>query len=194
MAPASNYFDFFGLPHKLNVDLKDLESRFYSLSRKFHPDLFARRPAAERQSSLDATAILNDGYRVLKDPILRAEYILTAHGFPIGEQKSSNVPPELLEEVFELNMALEEIRGGDESVRPQLEAARQKFLAMRDDSDRELAEQFTRYDASEDRVALEQIRSILNRRRYIRNLITEVEKELAYAPLVAGQTLTGSRP
>ncbi|MEO7653837.1 MAG: Fe-S protein assembly co-chaperone HscB [Bryobacteraceae bacterium] len=177
--PPSNYFDFFGLPHNLNIDAKDLEARFYSLSRKFHPDLFARRPAEERQYSLDATAILNDGYRVLKDPVLRAEYILTAHGFPIGEQKSSNVPPELLEEVFELNMALEEIRGGDESVRPQLAEARQKFLAMRDESDGELSAQFSSYDGNKDHAALEQIRSILNKRRYIRNLIGEVEKERA---------------
>ena len=53
-------------------------------------------------------AILNDGYRVLRDPIKRAEYLLAQEGFDIGEQRSKNVPPELLEEVFELNMLLEE--------------------------------------------------------------------------------------
>ena len=40
----------------------------------------------------------------------RAEYLLTEEGFPIGEQRSKDVPPELLEEVFELNMVLEELR------------------------------------------------------------------------------------
>jgi molecular chaperone HscB len=91
------------------------------------------------------------------------------------------VPPELLEEVFELNMALEELRGGDDSARGALEDARNKFTGMRDGIDRELAEQFRKYDATRDRNVLGEIRGILNRRRYIRNLVNEVEKELTGA-------------
>ena len=97
-----NYYDFFEIPHHLSIDLKDLEGRFYALSRKWHPDRFARAGAEERQQALDASAILNDGYRVLRDPIQRANYLLKENGFDIGEQQSKEVPPELLEEVFEL--------------------------------------------------------------------------------------------
>jgi molecular chaperone HscB len=171
----SNYFDFFGIPHKLNLDSKDLEARFYALSKQWHPDRFVRAGAAERRESEDATATLNDGYRTLKEPISRAEYLLKEHGFDIGEQKSSNVPPELLEEVFELNMALEEI----ETSRPQLAEARQRFLAMREELDRELNAEFAAYDATQDRVVLERIRGLLNRRKYIRNLVNQMEKALA---------------
>src|SRR5262245_53211805 len=177
MAPPANYYDFFGLPHKLNLDSKDLESRFYALSKQWHPDRFARASPAERRRSENATATLNDGYRTLKDPIARAEYLLKEHGFDIGEQKSSHVPPELLEEVFELNMALEEA----ESSRPQVEVARQKFTAMREEIDRELLAQFAVYDEREDKATLEKIRSILNRHKYIRNLVSHVEKALAAA-------------
>src|SRR5258708_36640877 len=145
MAPSANYFDFFGLPHKLNLDSKGLESRFDALSKQWHPDRFARASPDQRRMSEDATATLNDGYRTLKEPVLRAEYLLKEHGFDIGEQKSNNVPPELLEEVFELNMALEEI----ESSRPQLEEAKAKFTAMSDDLDRELTAQFAAYDQNE---------------------------------------------
>jgi len=63
MSPPSNYFDFFGLPRKLNLDSKDLESRFYALSKQWHPDRFARGSADQRRISEDATATLNDGYR-----------------------------------------------------------------------------------------------------------------------------------
>jgi molecular chaperone HscB len=174
-----NYFDFFGLPRKLTVDLKDLEQRFYKLSRQWHPDRFARASAKERQKAEESTALLNDGYRTLRDPVARAEYLLKQHGLDIGEQKSSNVPPELLEEVFELNMALEELRHGDEDARPQLEEAREKFAAMRAAIDAGLQSQFAGYDDSGDLAVLEQIRAVLNRRRYIRNLLREVEKELA---------------
>lgn len=177
--PTSNYYDFFGLEHKLELDGKDLERRFYQLSRCLHPDVFFRRNPQERQYSLEATAILNDAYRTLRDHVSRAEYLLKEHGFDIGEQKSQNVPPELLEEVFELNMALEELRGGDADARPQLEGAREKFAAMRDHTDQQLRAEFSEYDRTGTRSSLEQIRGILNRRKYIRNLVMEVEKELA---------------
>ena len=172
---ASNYFDFFGIPHKLNLDGKELESRFYALSKRWHPDRFARGTPNQRRISEDATAILNDGYRTLKEPVLRAEYLLKERGFDIGEQKSGNVPPELLEEVFELNMALEEA----ESSRPELEAARDKFTAMSEDVDRELLSQFAAYDELGNQATLEKIRAILNKRKYIRNLVNQVEKALA---------------
>jgi molecular chaperone HscB len=177
----ANYYDFFGLPHLLDLDLKDLEQRFYGLSRQYHPDLYTLKSREEQQYALDATALLNDGYRTLRDPLARAEYLLKENGFDIGEQGSKNVPPELLEEVFELNMALEELRGGDDSARPALEQARDKFTGMRRDVDTQLKEKFAAYDRTLDRGALEEIRGILNRRRYIRNLVNEVERELSGA-------------
>jgi molecular chaperone HscB len=177
----SNYYDFFGVEHRLNLDLKDLEKRFYALSRQYHPDRFTLKSRDEQQYALDATSILNDAYRTLRDPLARAEYLLKENGFDIGEQGTKNVPPELLEEVFELNMALEEMRGGDESARPALEEARDKFLAMRNEIDRELAAKFADYDAARDAAVLGEVRGILNRRRYVRNLVNEVEKELAGA-------------
>lgn len=173
----ADYFEFLGLGRKLVIDPKDLEQRYYKLSRQWHPDLFARKSEAEKQRALDNTALLNDAYRTLRDPISRAEYVLTQAGLDVAQQNTSNVPPELLEEVFELNMALEELRSGDEDARPQLEQARMKFLEMRDQSDRELEEQFKAHD-SDAPGAIAAIRSILNRRNYIRNLVNEVEKTL----------------
>jgi len=174
----SNYYDFFGLEHKLDLDLGDLEQRFYALSRKFHPDHFTLKSREEQQYALDASSILNDAYRTLREPLARAGYLLKENGFDIGEQGSKNVPPELLEEVFELNMALEELRGGDSTARAQLADAHKKFVAMREEADRELAAKFSEYDRTKDRGVLEQIRSVMNRRKYIRNLVNEVEKEL----------------
>lgn len=177
----SNYYDFFGLEHRLDLDLKDLEKRFYALSRQYHPDGYTLKSREEQQYALDATAVLNDAYRTLRDPLPRAEYLLKENGFDIGEQGSKNVPPELLEEVFELNMALEELRGGDDSARPALEDARNKFVGMRGQIDGELQAKFAEYDRTRGSNVLAEIRGMLNRRRYIRNLVNEVEKELTGA-------------
>lgn len=174
-APPKDYFQFFGLERKLFLDTKDLQNRFYELSRKLHPDRFTRKPEQEKANSLEASSILNDAYRVLREPVARAEYLLKHEGFDIGEQRSKDVPPELLEEVFELNMALEELRMGDEDARGAIEDARRKFIAMREAIDVEIEELFKKYDKAEDRAVLQKIRGVLNRRRYVRNLVSEVE-------------------
>src|SRR5579875_1287200 len=135
---SKNFFEFFGIDRKLLLDPDVLQKRFYELSRNWHPDRFSRKSADEQAQALEATAVLNDGYRTLRDPVKRAEYLLTEEGFPIGEQRSKDVPPELLEEVFELNMALEEMRSGDESARPQLEDAKGTFVNLQAQIDREL--------------------------------------------------------
>jgi len=166
-----NYYEFLRLERKLALDSKELEKRFYSLSREYHPDMHSRKGPAERLQAEENSALLNDAYRALRDPITRAEYLLKLEGFDIGEQGSKDVPPELLEEVFELNMALEELSSGDEDAIPQLEAARQRFLGMRGELDREMQQKFEEWDRTGSRDVLAAIRSMLNRRKYITNLI-----------------------
>jgi molecular chaperone HscB len=169
---SPDYFELFGLPGNLEVDLADLEKRYYQLSRKWHPDLFARKSAEERALAEESSAILNDAYRTLKDPVRRAEYVLGRNGLDVAQ---ASAPPDLLEEVFELNMALEELREGDETARPQLIEARTRFTAMREEADRQLLAEF----ANNETETLGRIRAILNRRRYIQNLVRDVEKSLS---------------
>jgi molecular chaperone HscB len=180
--PVVDYFAFFGFEKSLTLDADELQRRYYMLSRQLHPDRYTRATETERNFSLEATSILNDGYRVLRDPVQRAEYILKESGFNIGEQRSKDVPPELLEEVFDLNMALDELREGDTDAIPQLEESRKRFADLQNEVDAELHEKFLQHDAApelERHEILSSIRSILNRRRYIRNLIQEVNKEFA---------------
>jgi molecular chaperone HscB len=160
-----DYFEFFGMERRLAPDPKELEKQFYALSRELHPDRFARRSAEERERALEDSATLNDAYRTLRDSIARAQYLLKLEGFDIGEQGSKDVPPDLLEEVFELNMAIEEADA------PQLEASRKRFEAMRDSIDSELQAKFSEWDARHERQTLTEIRAILNRRKYVTNLI-----------------------
>jgi molecular chaperone HscB len=173
-----DYFSAFGLEPKLTIDVDDLQTRFYKLSREHHPDRFARATAEAQQKALDMTSLLNDGLRVLKDPVKRAEYVLSSKGMVIAEQRGKDVPPELLEEVFELNMALEELRSGDDSARPQIEAAQKNFMEIRSEIDGELQQLFAEYDRTQSPDALTRMRGILNRRRYIENLIAEAAKTL----------------
>ena len=89
-AAPVNYFSFFGLPRKLNLDVAALERDFYALSRKLHPDLYAQSSEAEqRQWSLEKSSQLNDAYRILKDPVTRTQYLLELEGVQLEEQSSA---------------------------------------------------------------------------------------------------------
>jgi molecular chaperone HscB len=139
--PGGDYFSVFGLQPRLNLDLPALEHEFHRLSRKVHPDRFARAGDNERQWSLADTALLNDAYRTLKDPLRRTEYLLKLEGAEVGageeskERKSARAPADLLEEVFDLNMQLEEMRMArelgetDQALETSLFQAKRKFDA-----------------------------------------------------------------
>ena len=200
-----NYFAQFELPRHLNVDTAALEKSFYAQSRRLHPDRFASRPLAEQEAALAASSQLNDAYRTLRDPIARTEYLLALEGIQLEEQsraatdaaraagteKKQVAPPDLLEEAFELNMQLEEMRmarqmgDDDPQTRADLEAARTKFTAMLNDSQQQLESLWSQWDTAEDAndpaardAAKQSMVALLNRRSYIRNLVRDVNAAL----------------
>jgi molecular chaperone HscB len=195
---GSDYFHVFGLEHGFNVDLAALENEFHRLSRKLHPDRFARAGEIEQQWSLADTALLNDAYRTLKDPISRTEYLLKLEGAEIGEEFSgqdratngknpSRVPADLLEEVFELNMQLEEMRMArktgeeDPALEASLKEAKQKFdgLTVASDEDlRNLWKVWDEGDATARQAAQKKMVALLDRRRYLNNLVRDVNEVL----------------
>src|SRR3954467_9653824 len=195
------HFEFFGLRKKLNLDESRLQQDFYALSRKLHPDVYARATGNEQEWSLQKTSQLNDAYRTLKDPITRTQYLLLLEGIQLeeqsksatdaarqsGEEKKQVVPPELLEEVFELNMQLQELKMGerDPETLAQLESAKKNFEQKLDDSNFELRKHWDAWDSSRDqasqKAAMDQMVALLNRRSYIRNLVRDVNEALTVA-------------
>jgi molecular chaperone HscB len=198
-----DYFSFFGLPWKLNVDVAALERDFYDLSRRLHPDLNARAGSREQEWSLEQSSLLNDAYRTLKDPIKRTQYLLHLEGVELEEQsrsateqarstgqtKKQIVPPDLLEEVFDLNMQLEELRvnkkvgDSDPALIAEIEKQKQSLEAKHEALLDELQDKWKSWDrlidhgtaAIEERAQVrDKMVDVLNRRNYIRNLLRDV--------------------
>ena len=200
-----DYFVFFELPRKLTLDVVALEKQFYTMSRRLHPDRFTAKTLAEQEVALAQSSLLNDAYRTLKDPILRMQYLLKLEGVELEEQskaateaarasgveKKQVVPPELLEEVFELNMQLQEMRaanqmGEDEpELRRDLMTAKDAFDAKMVETQAELEGLWTVWDAGVDAGdearktrAKEAMVALLNKRSYLRNLVRDVNDAL----------------
>src|SRR5215470_8028608 len=141
---GTDYFALFGLPRKLWIEMGELEQKFLQLSWKLHPDNFVNATEQERELSLKRSSELNDAYRTLKDPVARVEYLLAIEGERKEGEKKQHAPPELLEEVFELNESLDELREAKTSgedlaeLKARLEAAEKSFQEKLNELDSQL--------------------------------------------------------
>jgi molecular chaperone HscB len=194
-----DYFQFLGVPRRLNLDMQDLERRFRELSRKFHPDYYYNATPTERLASLERSSYLNDAYRALRNPVSRIEHLLAIEGLPSPKSEGAStgsaqakVPPALLEEVFALNEELDEIREQRESgadpatLRARLDAARKPIDRKREEHEQQLRALSDEWDAlpsdaapDRKRSTLTALRERLLERNYINNLLAAIDREAA---------------
>ena len=207
----TDYFSFFGLPHKMNLDAAVLEREMYALNRRLHPDLYVRSSPQEQAWSLELSSQLNDAYRTLRDPIARTEYLLRLEGMKPEEQskqatqrardaggaKAQLVPPDLLEEVFEINLQLEALRAhrklahSDAALVRDVQQAKEVFEQKLQAVGTQLRACWDEWDALITRAecgeavspealrgACRQMLETLNRRKYIANLVREIRAAL----------------
>jgi molecular chaperone HscB len=205
-----NFFEVFGLPRKLAIDSAELQRRFYALSRQHHPDVHQEAAADERARVLEQSARVNAAYRALKDPIARVEYLIrleegreTSEGDETvdghGTSRSMAVdghgmsrsmakpkaPPELLEEMFEIQEARQAARAGvlDDATRATLVEQRERLMARRADQDARITGPLSAaWDAAsspDDRVkTLAAFKSALATRAYLRTVIDDLGEAL----------------
>jgi molecular chaperone HscB len=122
---GADLFAVLGLPARYAVDLAAGEAAYKDQSRQVHPDRYATADPRARRASLARTVQLNQAWRTIKDPVRRAEYLLTRAGIDIGgkqptpgsdEKRTMEVaaPPAFLMEILELNDELAAaLRKGD---------------------------------------------------------------------------------
>ena len=174
-----NYFEVFGFPEILNIDLNSLERKFHELSRQYHPDYFTTGSAEEKQKALRMTALLNDAYRTLRHPVRRVEYLLDVEGF---KPDGSKVPKSFLMEMFEINEQVEELKSGSASPE-QVAAVRSEIESRAALFDSQLAAASSEWDRlvsaavskAELNSQLSKLTEILSSSSYIRNLERDLE-------------------
>jgi molecular chaperone HscB len=188
-----DYFTCLGLPRLLTINPKELESRFYQLSRTFHPDFYQTKPDSEQAISLGNSALLNTAYRTLKDPFRRAEYLLRLEAGSAKDIRTSP-PADLFEEILALQEDIEEFKSAagerdaarTDELRARLRAHRDNLEQRQRDMEARLAELFAAWDALQGRpgpcaeagpersMVLDEIRGILSTRTYLINILTDL--------------------
>ncbi|HLI64588.1 MAG TPA: hypothetical protein VKV05_14430 [Terriglobales bacterium] len=184
-APLAAELDCFaalGLPQRLTLDPAQLEHLYHDLGRRLHPDRFANQPAAVQAASLKSTALLTRAFRTLREPVSRGLYWLELRGEKLSAD-NKQVPPTLVELIFELQEALAELRTAAPAERDGLVAAmrqrRQELTEALAGALRELTANFARWDEGGDPVHLtRELKEILSHIAYLRSVLRDVDREL----------------
>jgi molecular chaperone HscB len=192
--PVSKELDYFtclGFPRRLTIDQRELEGKFYELSRAFHPDFYQNKSADEQTISLGNSALLNTAYRTLRDPIERAEYLLDLEAGSVKQIRNSP-PAELFEEILELQDTLNEYRAAgrtsdnESTLRAKLQSERSTLEQRQQDMESALQQLFVQWDALQDRGEatgqaraernriLKEMRENLSNRTYVKNIVSDL--------------------
>lgn len=134
-----DYFTLFGLPAQYPLDVQALATRFQDLQRQFHPDRFASRPQAEQLAAVQQSATINQAWQTLRNPLSRAEYLLSLHGFDLASEQHTVRDTAFLMEQLELREELDEIERAEDSGR--LEAFQKRVKRMYDARHQQMVEQ-----------------------------------------------------
>jgi molecular chaperone HscB len=182
-----DHFEVFGLPRRLGIDLAQLQRKFYELSRQSHPDFHQAAPPERRAEILEASARLNAAYRALRDPIARIEYLVRleeGRDTKEGAAVKPKAPPELLEEMFEIQEALQAARAGglDAASRDTLAGQRDRLMGRYRDGEARLrgplSEAWDRAGAGERAAVLAAFKEALATRAYLRTVIDDIDEAL----------------
>ncbi len=170
----STYFDCFGLAPCLALDLNALQTEFYRLSRLTHPDKFALASTQQQLLAARWSTWINRAYQTLRDPILRAQYLMELSGLTPPENDRS-VPLELAEQYFDLQDLLQE-PGGIE----KLQAFRKDLESRQNAWQTEWAALELEWEAAADRKKLlERLAKHLTLRRFLLSMTADIDRKLS---------------
>jgi molecular chaperone HscB len=164
-----NPFAVLGIAPRFDLDLTSVEKTHRELSRALHPDRYAGAGASERQAALSKAVEVNEAWRVVKDPIRRAEAVFALAGIPVGERTEPPASPALLMDVMELREELDLARN-------KKDRARVESLVTRVKAKRVAAEETLRAGfgaANGDAAKMGGLVSALGELRYFRRFLDE---------------------
>lgn len=169
--PTRNDFELFGLDPVFELDIDELQSRYRDLQTRYHPDRHAAGEARQQREALQAATRINEAYRTLRDPRLRARYLLALSNVAFDEERDTLNDPEFLMQQLELREALDEAQQAGEAL-AQLEELHARLRKQRG----ELIERFARHYAEGE---LDAAKADVLQMSFFDRLLAQIEERLS---------------
>jgi molecular chaperone HscB len=93
-----DFFGLFGLAPVFRLDEAALESAYREVQTQVHPDRYAHLSDTEKRVSMQWATRVNEAYRTLRTPLLRACYLLQLNGVDPGLETNTAMLPAFLME------------------------------------------------------------------------------------------------
>jgi len=171
MLDSQDPFAMLGVERRFDLDLKVLEKTHRELSRALHPDKFAQAGASERRAVLEKAASVNEAWRIVRDPIKRAEALFQLAGIKVGEDNEPKASPAFLMEVLDEREALAEARAAKDLAK--VRAVGETMKKRSDATQKKLAEGFASLGHT-DRAGIEKLVPLLGELRFYKRFLDEV--------------------
>lgn len=170
-----NYFDFFGLEPKFQLDTKKLKLLYYEKMREFHPDMQINASLDKQEETLQLSSVNNDAFKTLKDFHSRLKYILT-NFYPGEEPPSKSLPQMFLMEMMDMNEELMELKMDyNEESASKMQVEIESKLVEMEAKVRGLVEDKLVVDL--DKAGFDQVNTYLLERNYLLRAIENIKEE-----------------
>jgi molecular chaperone HscB len=169
-------FAALGLARAFDVDLAATEKVHRELSRALHPDRYVGASPSERRAALGKAVEVNEAWRIVRDPIRRADALLALHGVVSGEESRAKADPEFLMEMLEQREALSDAKEARD-----LEAVRRMAASVEDlarAAERALSEGFAQFTVGQSSRLVAKLGELRYYRRFL-DEVSAIEDELA---------------
>ena len=175
----SNFFELFDLPVSYDVDLLQLQKRYMELQKQVHPDKFANGSDQEKRQSMQQTSWINEAQTTLKDPVLRASYLLKLKGMDFSLENETTMDAVFLMSQLEMREKMEHVKQQDDPL-VALDSIEKEIKDANDQMMQGFAESYQAEKFDDAREWIRKLQFLKKAKNEVNTLIADVEDELMH--------------
>ena len=174
---SSNFFELFELPVSYDVDFDQVQQSYMSLQKQVHPDKFASGSDQEKRLSMQQTSKINEAQQTLKDPVLRAIYLLNLKDADFSLENETTMDAAFLMQQLEMRERLENIKKEDDPL-ASLDDMAKELKSSNSDMMQSFAMSYEADQIDEAREWIRKLQFMQKAKKEIDLLVADIEDEL----------------